>query len=267
MPPKTKTVKTKVKKKRWIKIVAPKSFNQELLGETYVLEPKQVLGRHISVNLMSLTRDPKKQNTDLTFYANQLSGEEVMTEIAGYRLSPSTIKRMVRRGKDRIDHSFVAVTSDKKRIRIKPLMITLSCTHRPARAALKKGLEKAMKSAVSKNTFEKLIHDIITFRFQRTMKDAVKKIYPLRTVEIRSASIEKEKTFGEEEKPDFKIEKKPEGDKEKKEAADKEKEIASEEEKGPEQEREPKKEKKTGEKAEEQGPEKPKKAEKQPEEK
>lgn len=186
---KPKQSKVKIKKKRWVRIVAPKNFGDMVLGETYVTESRSVIGRCISVNLMAITRDPKKQNMTLKFRANALSGDDVLTELIGYELSSSTIKRLVKRGKDRLDDSILVKTQDGKSVVIKPFMVTVSKTKSTIRANLRNSNTKLIAQEAARIPFDKLILDITTFKFQKGIKDMLKKIYPLKSYEIRFAEI------------------------------------------------------------------------------
>src|SRR3989339_814793 len=58
---------SKVKRKKWINVIAPKLFNNEIMGEIPVTEPKSLVGRCISVSLMGLIGDMKKQGTNVKF--------------------------------------------------------------------------------------------------------------------------------------------------------------------------------------------------------
>ena len=58
---------TTIKKKIWVQLVAPQSFNSQLIGEIPTTETKKLIGRVVTVNLMSLTGDMKKQNTNIKF--------------------------------------------------------------------------------------------------------------------------------------------------------------------------------------------------------
>lgn len=189
---KPKVAKTKIRKKIWVRILAPRSFNQMLLGETYVYEPRAVLGRAITVNLMTLTKDPKKQSINLKFVATELSNDDVLTEVIGYEVSQSTIKRLVRRGKNRIDDSFVVATSDKKNVAIKPFMISITKTKSSIQTSLRHAAKRIIIDEVGKLTFENLIFDVISFKLQKVVKDALKTVYPVKTFEIREVSLERE---------------------------------------------------------------------------
>ncbi len=119
---------SRVKKKKWIQVLAPKSFRNEVIGEVYAFEAQSLIGRVVTVNLMSLTGDMKKQNTNLKFVINAVEGGKAITELDGYHLIPASIRRLVRRGKKRIDISFTCLTSDKKKVRMKSLFIPMHLT-------------------------------------------------------------------------------------------------------------------------------------------
>ena len=54
-------------KRKWFPIYAPTMFNNQLLGETFVWETETIPEKHLTINLMSLTGNPKKQNYDVFF--------------------------------------------------------------------------------------------------------------------------------------------------------------------------------------------------------
>ena len=49
-------------KKQWYHIVAPKQFDEVVIGETLVGEPSAMLGKTLSHSLMNLANDVKRQN-------------------------------------------------------------------------------------------------------------------------------------------------------------------------------------------------------------
>ncbi|MBI2659050.1 hypothetical protein HYX05_03050 [Candidatus Woesearchaeota archaeon] len=50
----------KLKKKQWFQIIAPKQFENAVIGETLVYSPSQMLGKTLSHSLMNLTNDMKR---------------------------------------------------------------------------------------------------------------------------------------------------------------------------------------------------------------
>lgn len=189
MPKKQKKIETKLKKKRWFPILAPRLFAEQLIGETFLENPKDLLNRYVTVNLMSLTGDPKKQSINITFRISDVRDNRGFTECIGYEMSGSSIKRVVRRNRDRIDDSFVATTADGKVIRIKPLLLTKFNTSRSVTSTIRKVVRQQTLKVIRETTFEMLVKDIVSNRFQSKLKDNIRKIYPITSCEVRLLKV------------------------------------------------------------------------------
>jgi len=225
---------TKIKKKKWYQIVSPNVFKEEILGETLVAEPQLILGKTLSINLANLMQDSKQQNINVKFQVNEIRGENAHTHIVGYEVIPATIRRLVRRGKKRVDMSFVCETSDRKSIRIKPMLITKKTMKSSILAAAQKSIRGFLSENIKKMSYESLVSNLISHRLQHSLRDSIRKIYPFRMCEIREMRIEKKAAPEEKAKEPLKEEKKEEAgetkDKgEKKEAREEEKEEAKKE--------------------------------------
>lgn len=184
---------TKVKKKKWFQILSPALFRNELIGEIPTSEPKSLIGRTVTVNLMSLTRDIKKQNVNIKFIITSIKGDKTTAEFYGYYLNPNSIKRLVRRGQEKIELSHSFKTSDNKQIRIKPLIIPYTKVRGSVAAAYRKNSIDYLTSYAAKTTFESIIKDLIINKLQKDLKGMLKKVYPIRILEIAKLYIEKEK--------------------------------------------------------------------------
>lgn len=185
--------KSKVKKKRWVQIVAPPLFRNEVVGEVPVIESKSLVGKLISVNLMTLTRDIKKQNASLKFTVTGVKGDVAHTQLYGYYLNPTSIKRMVRRGKEKVQLSSIFKTSDGKRIRLMPLMIPRNKVRGSVGTSLKKSAISHLGAVIAKMTFENIIKECIIGKLQRELKNELKKVYPVRILDISKLHIEQSK--------------------------------------------------------------------------
>src|SRR3989338_9743107 len=130
----------KIKKKKWHQIIGPKTFREAVLGETLVAEPQLMLNKTLKINLMNLTHDVKQQNVNIKFQIDEIRGDKAYSRIIGYEVIPATIRRLVRRGKKRVDMSFSCETSDRKSIRIKPMLITKKTMKSSILAAAQKSI-------------------------------------------------------------------------------------------------------------------------------
>lgn len=182
---------TKKKKKIWVQINAPKLFNNKKIGETHVLASENAIGKRIEQNLMTLTGEMKKQNITIKFKIDKVAGNVAQTSLVSYKMVPSFIKRLVRRRRDKIEFSKAFTTKDKQKVRIKPLIITTSKSRGSTQTAIIKKAMALMSVQVSKITFDNLVEDIISYRFQGYLKNNLKNIHPLRSCEIREFKLEK----------------------------------------------------------------------------
>ena len=173
-------------KKKWLPIRASKFFDSEMLGECYVTGPEQLIGRTVSANLANLTGDVRQQSVTLRFIVRSLEAEGGVADVVGYEMASSAIRRIVRRGSDRIDESFLCETSDGSKVRIKPMLITKAVTNGAVHQALRKALISNVATQLKKYSFNELINEIITSKFQTAVKSDLKTIYPLKAVELTS---------------------------------------------------------------------------------
>lgn len=175
----------KVLKKKWFNVIASPEFGGGFIGETPAYDAASLKGRVIAVNMMVLTRDPKKQNVTLSFRVSDVSGSDAKTELVKYELSSVFVKRLVKKMKDKIDDSFEAVTSDSVRVRLKPLFFTKVQTNRRKLAALRAKAREFLAKAAKETAYSDLVIQILKTELQKNLRLELKKIYPLTSCEIR----------------------------------------------------------------------------------
>jgi|ETNmetMinimDraft_2_1059921.scaffolds.fasta_scaffold34907_3 ribosomal protein S3AE len=181
MPPQ----EVKKKRKRWVTILPSSHFRVPEIGETLTADPSLLVGRTVTVNLMDLTRDPKKQNLKITFKITEIKDNRALTEIKKYQMLPSSIKRMVHQGKSKADSSFILETKDKLKVKIKPVIVTRAKTARSILTKIRKETQDFLAIAVKNQTFSELINSLLNFKIQTQLKQHLRKIYPITVCHIR----------------------------------------------------------------------------------
>ena len=198
----TKMAKKAAKKKKWFEVVAPKAFQEQIIGESTAFELRDLIGKKLTVNLMSLTNDPKKQGISITFKITSQKGDKAATEVIGYKILPSSIKRIVRRNKDRLDLTMKCKTKDKATVLLKPIVLTRNLAKGSVKTALMNKIKEKIEKEVAEFKYEDLVKQIIMRKFQKGVMDDLKKIYPLAFCDIRMLSriTEEEKNAPTEDK-------------------------------------------------------------------
>ena len=188
-----------IKKKRWVPIYTPKLFNEQQIGESFVEESANLVGRVASVSLMILTNDPQKQAVTVSFKITATHKDGVTSELVGYKLLPAAAKKLMRRRRNKIEDSFIVETADKKILRIKPLIVTRGHTTGSVLATLQK-LERAyVAKMISKSDLDSLVRDVVQKKLQSGLSQVLRRVYPVGACEIRQFEIipvEKVKELG-----------------------------------------------------------------------
>ncbi len=180
-----KVSRIKVKKKQWYKIVAPKTFAQKELGESYLASPESALGRMLKINLRELSGNIKDQNVYVEFKITPGPGTSLQTEVVGYQLTTSAIKRMVKKNINRLDDYFTAVTKDGKKVLFKTLLTTHFKTQRSIQGALRRGFQQLLLEEAAKSTFEALVTLLVSHKVEQAAKKSLSRIYPVRDAVVR----------------------------------------------------------------------------------
>lgn len=179
-----------VKKKAWLQIIAPPLFNNQPIGEIIIEEPEKAIGRRVTVSLMTLTNDPSRQNTHVSFVIKKIENNQCQTTLHGYSIIPVAVRKMMRRSRERIDDSFVTKTKDSIAVRIKPVVITRGRTKGGVLAKLRQQLRLGTIKMANKLAFIDLIQGLVAHKIQREIGQPLNKIYPIQTCELRDVHIE-----------------------------------------------------------------------------
>lgn len=189
MAPKRTTAEAKKRKKKWIPIFATKEFNNQNIGETYLDEPEQAIGRRIKVNLMTLTRDSKKQNFNVFFKVVEVKNNQAQTEFYKYHMQVAQLKRITKKNKNKVDDSFIYTTKDNKKVTIKPIIITRTLTYKSTLSDIRKSTREFLVNYTKKVNSNQILKDIVSNNLQREIKGNARKVTPVVNCIIKSAII------------------------------------------------------------------------------
>ncbi|MBU2612122.1 MAG: hypothetical protein KKB62_00180 [Nanoarchaeota archaeon] len=138
-----------------------------------------------------LTRTLKGKAAIITF-RTKVNGEDVLVFPKELRLLPYYLRRMVRRGTNYVEDSFLAEAKDSQ-IRIKPFLVTRRKVSRAVRKALRNKAKEELTLWARDSTTEKIFDETLKNKIQKEISSKLKKIYPLSLCEIRVLKVEKEK--------------------------------------------------------------------------
>jgi len=181
---KRKTQSLNKKKKKWISIFAPSEFGKKELGEAYVLDSQDLVGKEVRVNMMSVAKT-RNSNIRLTFKVSAVKDGSGVTELISYKMLPGYVKRMVRKRKSKIDISHVIKSKEGKDFTIKYIILTRGKVSKGILTAIGKSARELVSSETGKKSSNGLFDEIINYSLQKGMKKKLSKIYPIGVFEVR----------------------------------------------------------------------------------
>ncbi len=174
----------KKKKKKGYLLLASE-FNNMEIGETMASEDSFLIGRSIDMSLAQMMDDPKMQNVKIRFKIKEIKDGKGYGEVYEYMMLPTYVKRVVKPAKEKVEDSFVLLTKDNIKVRIKPIMLTKAKTQQSVLANLKLKTREFFSEYCKNNDYSKFLHDLTMHFLQKELKGILNKVYPLSICEIR----------------------------------------------------------------------------------
>ncbi len=182
-----------VVKKQWYEIVAPKVFDEKVIGETLAAEPKQLIGRKIETSLLELSKDYSKFYIKLQFQIDNIDGSRAFTKFVGHDIMRERIYRMVQRRVRRVDAILDVKTKDNVLIRVKTVFVLLRRVNTSIKAATRLKAKEVIEKTISESSLDDFVKLIASGELAAMIKKECNRISPVGNVEIRKSEVMKEK--------------------------------------------------------------------------
>jgi ribosomal protein S3AE len=169
------------KKKKFFDVEMPLISKQT---QMQAYELSELDGRFLKYDLTRLLKGKSMMLTlKISVEGNEAVGSPKKLDLMAYFL-----RRMIRKGTNYIEDSFVAECKDSS-LRIKPFLITRRKVSRAVRAALRTKAKEELVNYVKDKTAEELFDEVLKNQIQKPLSQKLKKIYPLALCEIRVLEI------------------------------------------------------------------------------
>jgi len=176
-------------KKTWYEIVAPKMFDEAVIGHTLASDPKQLKNRKIKISLADINRSYSKFYMKMHFQIHDVKGTKALSKFTGHNCTTERMYRMVQRRTRRVDAVQKCTTKDDVKIRIKSILILVKRTSTSTKDSVRTKMKDVVENYVKQKSLEELMKDIINDELQKKIRSECKKIYPVGAVEIRSSEV------------------------------------------------------------------------------
>lgn len=182
----------KTKQKEWRVIVAPKIFDEIEIGKTFSAEPKDLVGRKISVPAIDLTGNFSKYYLKFVFKISEVNGNKAMTNFDGTEVLRDYISRMILRRVRRIDTVQDLKTKDGVELRVKGLTIIGRRVKSSIQKQVSFKIKEMISSFIAQSTLEEILEKVLDDETKNRMLQEVSFIYPVRNFEFRKIEVLKQ---------------------------------------------------------------------------
>ena len=187
--------------------------------QIFAYELTELEGKYIRYDLTRILRG----KSILMQFRVQVKDNKAIAIPRGAILMPYFLRRMIRKGTDYVEDSFIAECKDAS-LKIKPFLITRRKVSKRVRRGLREKAKQEIIKYLKDKSSQKIFEEILKNKMQKDLSILLKKIYPLALCEIKSIEIEKDLEVKEKEKPKEEKQEKEEDIQEKKEKKSKKKE-------------------------------------------
>lgn len=184
-----KKVKDKWKSKVWYTILANESFGMKEIGSSPASSSEDLIGRVSEAALSDITGDYKMSHIKLFFRIVRVEGDKAYTEFEGHEINQDYIRRLIRRRKTRIDIVVDGITSDGRKIRVKPLVVLDRKVINGVETGIRNKISEFLRGKISELPLNQFIIYMFSPQIIQDISDQIKGIYPTRKIEMRKSEI------------------------------------------------------------------------------
>ena len=179
----------KFKKDRWYEIVAPKMFDEKVIGHTVATDEKQLYDRRVEISYRLLGGSLRVAHIKLKFKIKDVKGRKCYTEFDGFELMREHIKRHLRRGRTLVDSVDYYTTKDGRKVQLTLHILTRKRVNTTQKEAIREIAVKYLQDLANEKTLEDFALDLVHGKYVSGLKEKLTKIAPIYKIEISKMEI------------------------------------------------------------------------------
>lgn len=177
------------KSKTWYTVLAPQIFDSKEIGQIPANEDAHLINRIVKVSLAELTGDMSHSYVNLHFRINEVKGKTAYTKLIGHEIAAGYLRTLVRRRRNVINEVVDVTTKDGAKMRIKVSLFTAKRVSSPLKIALRNAVKEEILARVKDMDFQQTTQEMIFGKFSATLFNRIKKLCPLKRIEVRKTEI------------------------------------------------------------------------------
>ena len=179
----------KFKKKKWFRLVAPESFDNEEIGYTLGEKPANILNRTINISLDNISGNRRMRYLSFIFKVKNIDKDNAVTVLEGHKADNSFINRLARRRKSKIDLVADVSMKDGKKARFSVAGLFDAKEEREKEKIIRKAIFEEIREEASKMTFDSFLKYMLLENGLEASAKKCAKSTSLRRIELLKSRI------------------------------------------------------------------------------
>ncbi len=177
------------KSKSWYAVHAPKFLNEVEVAQVPSLDDEHMLNRIIKIPLKDVTKDLSHVYTTIKLRVSEIKGKTAYTKFIGHEVSREYLHALVRRRMDALNVVVWVSSKDGVEFKVKAVVLTGTSCSGTQKNSLRVALLKEIRERASSKEFGQFIYDTLFGKTAGEIFKVLKKIAPLKRVEIRKTEL------------------------------------------------------------------------------
>ena len=106
-------------------------------------------------------------------------------DLMSYEMILTYVKRMMRKGVEKIEDSFIVQSNDNIKIQVKPMLLAKNKVKNSVATAIRKTARGFIGEMAGKQTYSDFMYGVALSKIQRQLRENINKVYPLVACEFR----------------------------------------------------------------------------------
>ena len=177
------------KSKSWYAVHAPKFLNEVEVAQVPSLDDEHLLDRIIKIPLKDITKDLSHVYTTVKLRISEIKGKTAYTKFIGHEVSREYLHALVRRRMDALNVVVWVSSKDGVEFKVKAVVLTATSCSGTQKNSLRVALLNEIKARSAAKDFGQFIYDTLFGKTAGEIFKSLKKIAPLKRVEIRKTEL------------------------------------------------------------------------------
>lgn len=181
----------KWKMKSWYTIVAPETFESREIGQLVSSDEANLINRKVKIGLGDMLGSFSQSTayTSLFFRVSEVKGKAAHTKFIGHELVSGYVRTLARRRRSVMNQVDDVVTKDGVPVRIKSICISGLKVSEAVRSDVRKAISESVRALAKSMDCPMLVQEMVFGKFAAKVYGNVKKIGPIKRVEIRKSQV------------------------------------------------------------------------------